>query len=367
MEHTFLEDDEDSSFLSIILSWFSKGNYPYVTARVRAKRAFLLPRETYDKLLMMDVYEITRFLGESIYKKEITELSLTYEGSELIELALNKNMAEVFHQILEFCEDDLQTMVAAYLEHDDILNIKTILRGKIYNAKSEEIMRAIRATGKYLEEYWRDIIQRSKTLEETVQNLSGNTYYDLLLMLQEQWKLNLSVCENKLERQYYDNLQHAVKPHSEANTLFVEFIRQEIDLLNLKTLLMTKYEEVEDEDVSSMMLPNGQLSEKTLERLIQTPDFKAFLEELQTLPIAEAIRNQFETIATTGSLSFVIRALEKEYLRRVTKSSHAHPLSILPVIDYLTRKRIEVDNLRILVRGKEKGLPDQIIRDMMVI
>jgi vacuolar-type H+-ATPase subunit C/Vma6 len=26
-----------------------------------------------------------------------------------------------------------------------------------------------------------------------------------------------------------------------------------------------------------------------------------------------------------------------------------------------------VDNLRILVRGKEKGLPDQIIRDMMVI
>ena len=88
---------------------------------------------------------------------------------------------------------------------------------------------------------------------------------------------------------------------------------------------------------------------------------------LQNLPLVEAIKDQIGTIATTGSLTYVIRALEKEYLKWVTKSSYLHPLSILPVIDYITRKRIEVDNLRILARGKEKGIPDPVIKEMMVM
>src|SRR4030042_3261435 len=82
------------------LSPFSSGNYPYVCARVRAKKAHLLAQDVYEKLLMMDVPEITRFIGESHYKKEITELGLRYRGVELIELALNRNFAEVAHQIL---------------------------------------------------------------------------------------------------------------------------------------------------------------------------------------------------------------------------------------------------------------------------
>jgi V/A-type H+-transporting ATPase subunit C len=367
MEYTTVEENESIPSLSKFWSFFSSGNYPYVTARVRAKRAYLLSHETYDKLLMMDIHEITRYLGESRYKKEITELSLNYTGFELIELALNRNMAEVFHEILEFSEGDLSIMLSAFLEREDIQNIKTMLRGKTYNAKTEEIMRAIRPAGKYPEQYWRDIIQKSKTLEETIENLKRNEYYDLLRTLQEEWRTNLAECENKLERQYFDNLLHSVKTRSEANALFVDFIRHEIDIINLKTLLMTKYKSVEPDKISTMMLPNGAIKEKTMKRLIQTDDFTVLLEELQKQQISEAIKDQIGTITQTGSLSHVIRALEKEYLKRVTKSSYLHPLSILPVIDYLTRKRIEVENLRILARGKEKGLPDPVIREMMVM
>src|SRR5512136_3102723 len=77
-------------------SIFSSGNYPYVCARVRAKRATLLPNDVYRKLLLMDTHEITRFLGESQYKKEITELSVEATGFQLIDLALNRNIAEVY-------------------------------------------------------------------------------------------------------------------------------------------------------------------------------------------------------------------------------------------------------------------------------
>ena len=55
-----------------------KGNYAYATARVKAKKSQLLTKDNYPKLLMMDLNEIGRFLGETQYKAEMTELGSRY-------------------------------------------------------------------------------------------------------------------------------------------------------------------------------------------------------------------------------------------------------------------------------------------------
>jgi len=130
---------------------------------------------------------------------------------------------------------------------------------------------------------------------------------------------------------------------------------------------MTKYEAVELEKIRSMLIPGGELPEKTMDPLVNAPDFTSFLEGVQKLPFSLKIRETFGTITETGSLTHVIRALEKEHLTRATKSSYLYPLSILPILDYLIRKKIEVENLRILARGKEKVLPDDLIREMLVM
>jgi len=348
-------------------SVFSTGNYPYVCARVRAKRANLLSHETYSKLLMMDIHEITRFLGESKYKKEISELGLNYSGFELIDLALNRNMAEVYHQILGFCDGELYSMLSAYLQHEDVLNIKAVLRGKYYNAKTEEIMRAICPAGKYPEEYWRSLVQKSKTVEEAMENLKGNEYFETLIRLKDEWGSNPADFENQLERVYYSSLLGSIRSRSEANRVFIDYIHREIDLVNLKILLLTKFEHVEPEKILQMLLADGELPEKTIQALVNASDFKSFLEELQKLAFSAMIHEKIGTIEQTNSLSHVIRALETEHLTRATKSSYQHPLSILPILDYLVRKRIEVENLRILARGKEKGLSDQVLRELVVI
>jgi len=367
MKQAFAEKTEPSIIPSKRRSLFSSGNYPYVCARVRAKRAFLLPHETYTKLLMMDTYEITRFLGESQYKKEITELGSNYAGFELTALALNRNLAEVYHQILSYCDGDLYKMLSVYLQREDIWNIKAILRGKSYNAKPDEIMKAIRSAGKYPEEYWREIVQKSKTVSETIDTLNGNEYYEIISGLAEEWELHPAECENKLEQVYYSNLLNSIHSRSEPNRLFLEFIHREIDLLNIKTLFMTKFKNDEPAQITVMILSGGDIPETTMQMLINAADFKQFLEELQKLPEFHTIRDVIGTIEHTGSLNHVIRALEKDHLIRATKSSYLHPLSILPILDYLIRKKIEIENLRILVRGKEKALPEQVIREMLVM
>jgi V/A-type H+-transporting ATPase subunit C len=348
-------------------SFFSSGNYPYVCARVRAKRAHLLSGDVYAKLLMMDVHEITRFLGESVYKKEITELGLTYSGFELTEIALNRNLAVVSQQILGYCEDDLSKMLSAYLQHNDVWNIKTILRGKFYHASVEEIMKTLRPAGKYSESYWRNLVQTSKTMEEVIDHLEGTEYYEILHGLREKLSTNLADCENTLEAAYYISLLKAIRPNSEANKLFLRFVHREIDLVNLRTLFMTKFENVEPQTLVGMLIPGGEISEKELQLLVDASDFPHFLDEVQKLPYYNTIRDVIGTIEQTGSLNHVIRALEKEHLAKATKSSYLYPLSILPILDYLIRKRIEVENLRILVRGKEKGLSEQVIREMLVM
>src|SRR5437870_5803251 len=81
---------------------YESGNYPYVTARVRAKRAALLPADTYARLLQMQIPEIARFLGEREYKSEMVALGGRYAGVDLIEHATALNLTRTYNQIDDF-------------------------------------------------------------------------------------------------------------------------------------------------------------------------------------------------------------------------------------------------------------------------
>jgi len=315
----------------------------------------------------MDVPEIARFLGESQYKKEITELGTIYSGLELTEIALNRNMSEVYHQILGYCDGDLYNMLSAYLQREDVWNIKTILRGKFYNAAPDEIMKTIRAGGVYPETYWRNIIQSSKTIGDVIDALYDSQYTKILKTSKDQCMSNLSECENKLEITYYDFLLNAILPNSEPNKIFLDFIRKEIDLLNIKTLFMTKYENVEPERIKAMLIAGGEMPERDLDALINAPDFEQFLSGLQNLSYYEIIKEDIKKIKETDSLSDTIRTLEKDFLSKATKTSYLYPISILPILDYLIRKKIEIENLRILSRGKDRRLTEQTLKELLVI
>ena len=346
---------------------FSGGNYPYVCARVKARRAFLLSKDVYPKLLQMEIPEISRFIGESQYRKEITELGLKYSGLELTEIALNRNLANVSHQLLGFCKGDLKDMMSAYLRRWDVWNIKTLLRGKYYGADNEEIMKTRVPAGMYGEDYWKNILQNSSSMDDAIDNLRGNEYHSSLVKLKERHGTNLMEYENWLEIEFYRLLLKSIRPASRPNQLFLNFIRMEIDLVNLKTLFMAKFEGVEGSMVKGMLVWGGEISRKDIEMLADTQDFDHFLAELSKFPFYELIKDEAGRIKERGTLNRVIRTLEKDYLQKAEKFSRLYPLSVLPVLNYVVRKKIEVDNLRIIVRGKDSGLDDETLREMLVV
>lgn len=344
-------------------------NYPYACARVKSKRALLLPKETYLKLLGMDVKQIARFIGESQYKKDVNELALKYSGIDLVEYALNLNLARVYSQIFGFCKGELKEMVGNYLKRWDLWNIKTVLRGKLYGADREEIMGAVIPAGTHPLHFWNSLAS-CESIDEVIEELKSTEYYSILKKVRERAQTITSVAEfeNALDIAYYVALVENVRPDSKANKMFLDFVRREIDIMNMTTLFMVKFEDVPSQRIVNYLIPEGkEMSQREGKRLAGTEDFQSFLSELKKYSFYDEIKDVIPDIESKGTLNPVMRGLERHLMKQSARFGHLYPLSILPIVDYLVRKKIEIDNIRIIARGKESGLVEDAIKGLLTL
>jgi V/A-type H+-transporting ATPase subunit C len=346
-----------------------KGNYPYATARIKAKKSFLLEKETYSKLLNMDLSEIGRFLGETQYKEEMAELASRYDGVNLIELGTSRNLARMNTQVLAFCTGDLHEMVEKYLGRWDMYNVKTILRGKFYGASAEEIQEDIVASGRMNEEYLNYLISLS-TVNDVLEDIrkKGNMPIPDEVRAQYDATGTLAPIEDFLDKLFYERLLGCVDCTSSPEKILHSFLKKEVDVTNLMTLLKLKREGVELDKIGNYFIEGGQeLSVKELTRLVSMESFEATIGELSKLSFYEEIKDALEKAKAKGSLTDVALTMQKHLAASSQKFSHIYPLSVLPIIDFMIRKKIEVDNIRIIARGKESGLDVDHIKELLVV
>ena len=110
-------------------------------------------------------YEPSRnhpYYRETEYKQEIDELSATFKGIDLIEVALIWNLAKEYQKILEITPGNLKQFTQAYLRRWDIQNVLTILRGKMQGEKAGKIKEILVPAGSLD----RDILDR--LLQKTI-------------------------------------------------------------------------------------------------------------------------------------------------------------------------------------------------------
>jgi V/A-type H+-transporting ATPase subunit C len=331
--------------------------YAYIVARVRAMKGKLIPKEMYPKFLNMDIPEITRFIGESEYKADVDELGKKYRGLDLIEHALNQNLALTYRKLIDVSQNEANRLIIEYLRSWDIWNIKTILRGKFSGASEEEILEDVVSGGQLRYRDLSDIVKIG-TMEGVIAAFAKTPYYPAL----ENYKGDLAQIENALDRLYYSNLIEAVT--TTGNNLFLKFLKTEIDLKNLKMLFRMKRAEMERDDIIKLLIPGGmELKDSDLSRLAALPvsEFVRVLEEYSYWDAISDISSELT------SLINIETRLDKYGLLYASRISHYYPLSILPILDYIVSKKLEVDNIRIIVRGKETNLPEDIIRSHLVM
>lgn len=334
--------------------------YGYSTARVHTMKAKLFPKETYAKLLIMDLPEITRFIEESEYKAEVDELARMYVGIDLVEFAIHLNMARTFTKLIEMTTGEPHFLVIEYLRRWDIWNIKTILRGKLYEATDEEILRVLVPSGELSVEFLQSLV-RKKTIEEVVDALKGTIYYNIIKDIdytQSSMKL-----EDELDKFYYRRMVEAAE--ITGNSLFLNVIRMEIDIANLKTLFRLKNAGISGSRALEYIIPGGLYFTDRVVRKMATASFEEFIGIVSASRywsvMSDVVKEQVE------SLSIIELRLDKYLSEHVWKTSTSRPLTVLPILGYMLSKYVEVENIRAIARGKEAGLSQETIKDHLVL
>jgi V/A-type H+/Na+-transporting ATPase subunit C len=353
-----------------------RSTYAYVNARVRVRKSRLLPRDSYLKLLKMDIPEITRFIEATEYGREINELASRFSGIDLLENSLNVNEERNYAQIRELATGEPGELVGRYLERYRYWNIKTILRGRIFGATSEQMQRELLIENREDYDFYRRLMDAegaglAYVLDAMAEDPRGAEAAKLLRPLEESHRddpLLLQRLEDALDRAYYTRLLESIPRSGMENQLFLAFVRKEIDTVNLSMILRFEWRDDPSTRVLEFLLPQGlELSEADLRRLAEASNRSELVERLKEYRIHEDLKGALAKAQETNSLVPVQIALKKSLGDFAQRFSHRNPLSVLPIINYLMRKHHEVRNLRAIARGKMAGLAEGEIENLLVV
>ncbi len=332
----------------------TRASYAYIVARTKVMKSRLLKADDFRKLLNMSFEEIVRFLEETEYKREIDEMAYKYSGPRLLDYALYMNMARTYKKILQVSFGEARRYVAEYLRRWDVWNLINIIRGKTANVEPEIIEETLVPAGEFTEEFLKTLLV--KDVEEIIKELEGTPYYEALSKF---GTTSLSTIEDELYKIYYRRLLE-IQAREFAERLFLNFIKMEIDIKNIKTILRLKLEDATPDEILDRIIPGGyELTEDEVRKLVAMP-----FDEL-----VKAVEGYWfwKGIEKLEDLSRIEVNFDKVWIETIAKRASNYPLSILPVLQYVVLKKVEVDNLRIIGWGKWYEMPNEEIERQLVI
>jgi len=347
---------------------YESSNYEYVTARVRSRRSSLFGPDDYRKLVRMGTGGIARFMEESEYEAEMNRLGTRHSGVDLVEYALNENLAAHFDDLLRWADGTLYDYIARYLRKFDAWNVKTVLRGRYSGAEAGSVEDDLIHAG----EFSADLLERlvdTNTIEEVVTALEGTIFGEPLEAAFEDYEDTglLVPLENAVDRTFYETLIRNLPDEPDRGTrLYIEFLTAEIDFRNLRNGLRPARSGT-DMDPSEYYIEGGELFDAAeLRQLVTNED--QLVEHIRTSTYGDDLDEALDTLADADSLIEFEHALDAALLEYADTLSNRYPLSVCPVLSFVLAKEREVDNIRAIARAREAGLdPEEIEAELVIL
>ncbi|MBV0900335.1 V-type ATP synthase subunit C [Haloarcula salina] len=345
-------------------------NYEYVIARVRSRRASLFDDDDYRKLVRMGTGEIARFMEETEYETEMNALGSRYSGVDLVEYALNRNLAKHFDDLLEWSEGALYDYIARYLRKFDVWNAKTVIRGLYSDLDRTEVEDDLIRAGEFSDRRIESLLNAG-SIEEVVELLDDTVFGESLAEAFEVYEESgvLVPLENALDRAFYETLLSGLPENPEIDSptgLYVEFLETEVDFRNLRNALRLAHSGA-DVDPSEYFIEGGQLFDAKEVAQLST-NLDQLVSAVRESKYGDDLDAALSALEDAENLLDFERALEAALLEYADRLSNRYPLSVCPVLSYVLAKEREVDNIRAIARGREAGLgPDEIEQELVIL
>jgi V/A-type H+-transporting ATPase subunit C len=348
-----------------------QANWPYINARIRGMKSELISHEKLENILKQpDIDSIIDELRktphapfvEEAEKKYITGLGL----AEVLSLALKNSLIATTQKLRRMMEGEQKELLNLLLRRWDVYNLKTVLRGKYRGCHYAEISQNLLPIGEYSEEYFEELSKISD-LREIVNTMLGAD----ARCIEEGWRTfsltgNLLNLELELDNWFYTRSLHsayALDEGAKARTIF----KMEIDIANAMMTIRLAKAGVDPANVKKFFLKNGMyLNEIIFNDLATKNDVGEVLRRLSEYEFCKAIASRIPIYKRIRDISIFERALYGHLLRRIRELFRVDVLGTGLLLTYLELKFNEITNLRIIIRSKEYGMPDEIARGELI-
>ncbi|MBI88127.1 MAG: hypothetical protein CMB67_03765 [Euryarchaeota archaeon] len=341
-----------------------RSNVYNAAARAKARKASLIDTTRMRQLIQQGTDSIGASIGEMGYRTEMDLYASRMGGADAIEAALFHNLDNDLAGVMRFCQGNLKSLVAIYVERFDYEKAKTVLRA-INGGASDEIIEAqILPSENPRNLPWLNIVRNTEGLPEAVEAMSGTPWGKTLSKLEGE--ASLEDMENALDMQYFSDALKSVKGRDGGPRL-LRYLRMEIDHRNVMNQFRAIRMGISTEKRQSMVIPGGKIDSGTMRQACQSESDEDLIESLRRSGSFDdsGFEEAMSESENMGSLDPYAELLSHQRHSVLKRFSHLSPVSPFPIIYYIESKSLEVRNLRLLVRGKAVGLPDEVLEAHM--
>jgi V/A-type H+-transporting ATPase subunit C len=346
--------------------------YGYTNARIRGMRSRLLKQAFFDDLMSSkDIGGMIQKVMQTEYGPDLESRLLHGRTATQVDEALKDNMTRTFRKVLSLANDEAQGLVTTLLGRWDLFNIKTIIRGKHMKLTDEEIIDSLVAVGQLTQTDTEELAKQAdiRALVDTLSTWSLPFAVPLREVLPEYDEgQDLSILELALDRYYYEWAAKRLKGWRENKRIARTFLGAQVDTMNLLTCIRLLNSDMGDTDSSRFFLPGGDIVDEALfTELSAMSDVDEVFNRIKKTPYGRPLDQVALMYVEKGSVSVFERALEDYLFRQAFATGKGDPLGIGLAISYLWAKANEVTNLRIVVKGVSVGMPEERMREELIV
>jgi V/A-type H+-transporting ATPase subunit C len=343
--------------------------YGFINTKIRGMKKEFITYEQYLKLTELSYDELIDELKRTPYGHAFRGMYRTPTPIEL-ERILLEELTKSYIKILKWLPTQAMRVIALHMMKYEAENIKALLRLKTLNAETERLKQHITPIplGLSIEEYVK-VYEESKDIEEAIGKLMELGLPIPLNEAIEGGVKDIKIIEARIEKMTYRELMdEAKKLDGKSSKSIRELLGLEIDLTNVKNVLRAKKIGIDWSELGEYIItPTYKVGLKKLKNAFERGDYNEALREALSKDYPNLINVGLEALKKGG-----LEALEKLFSREIFRNYKRVWVSgfrydISPVLAYLTRKMIEMKNLKVIAYGKSFELPKERIMEEIIV
>ncbi len=326
-------------------------NIKYVQAvpRIRSVENKLLDKAKIERMIQGNSAEETfKILQETEYGTLMTNV----KRPEDYEIVLSEELKRLYSFMYEISPDKslIDTMSVRYDYH----NIKVLLKGRALN---KDLSYLLIPVGTVL-------------VDEMKMYISMADYKELSpIIIEAIEKAEVAFEEAKdpqqidviLDRYMYKDMLSRAEVLGEPYLL--EFLKRNIDLINLKTLLRVKKQKKSRKFLENVIIEGGKLEKEVFSEMLNGSN-ENIVSKLQYTDYNEIVKLGIDEYVQNGSLK-IFEKLSDNFIMSFIRDSKYVSFGIEPLLAYIFAKENEIKIVRIIMVGKLNNISGDVIRERL--